>query len=364
MKKNNKVNNSNLENEDSKETVNIDRVKIKKLVNEFPGQRKNLITDSQISARTFDRLVDTKVKSKVNKKTVKSLAKALKVPFGDLITGEDIAPSVSNLEYIKSFAGHPGLDNRQAVCKFYNCTINKDNSNLFKTIMEFMYTNKKPRKVANLEGPDEILRKEIDFINSLAEPNTALDELEKQGIRMYLGEYDAFYIAAWTSTEPEQRENKDFDPDVHHEEERFEIVDVNFNEYYPVYSTIKIVAFFESRSNSIQVKINNGYGSSEMAINAYKEFVTKNLEKDSIKKMNNYEKILETIEEIGVFNNTYYEIKNFATYPMNYNYFFSTKPRAELLKYPEFKIDLVYPRKSHFSLDEFKEIKKKEETMN
>lgn len=361
MKENkiNKKTDNSLNNQEKDATVSVDRVRIRKLVEEFPGLRKNLIADSQISPRTFDRLVNTKIKSKVNRKSLENLAKALNVPVGDLVTGEDIGPSVANLTYRDSFVGHPGLNSEDYVNKFYNCKITNENTHLFETIYEFMYRTKMSRKFRDKKGAEEIINSEMNFIKSLAEPNTALSELEKQGIRMYTGTYDVFYMKQWDMFEPEQRKKRDYDPDV--DDEDWEIINHKYINIYPVYANVKIIAFFESKADSIQVKVNNGYGSSKIAINTYRDFVEKNIKDEKLKKINNYDMINETLNELGVYNNSTNHIENLHHPGYGYN-FFSTHPKTKL-KLPEFLQDTIFPKKAFFNNDEYREIKKKEETM-
>ena len=80
-----------------------------------------------------------------------------------------------------------------------------------------------------------------------------------------------------------------------------------------------------------------------------------------MREINNYDKIYETLNELGVYDNSTNHVEELH-HPWYGYTFFSTRPKTKL-KLPEFLQDTIFPKKAFFTNDEYKEIKKKEEPM-
>ena len=329
-------------------TVRIDKVRLNSLISNHKEGRGWVYSKSGIKERTFARLIDLKSDSKVNIETVKSISKVLDVPSDDFIINDDIDSSLVTLAKINSFAGHPSYSAKEAVHKYYNCNIDDNNSKYFKDLNEFIYKSTNPRKTRG--DINDLIKGENEFIDSLSSANTALKNLKEQGIGMYVGEYHAYYIHSWVHGEPEYLDE---------EEVRY----TKYHCYYPAYEKIKVVAFFKSEADEIQINVNKGYINRIAAIKAYKDFIKINLEEKSIQKIygNNIKELNDTVDKFDIYDNQKGDISNLSVYT---SYIFTTYPKTKLIKNIEYDYSSVLKAKGVSIPDgEYKEIKKKEEPM-
>ena len=342
-------------------TVRIDKARLNSLINSHKKGRGWIYQQSGIKERTFARLIDLKSDNKVNIESVKSLSRVLEVPEDDFIINDEIDTSFVTLKKISSFAGHPTYSAKEAVHKYYNCNIDEDNSKCFKDLNEFIYKSTNPRKTRG--NVKDLISGENEFIDSLSSANTALKTLRNQSIGMYVGEYYVFYIDSWVDGEPNYVERLDFDPEVDEEHERYDVKYTKYHCYYPAYEKIKVVAFFKSDADEIQIKVNKGYENRIETIKAYKEFIKINMDVKSIQNLhvNNIEKLYEAVDKFDIYDNQKGDISDISVMS---NSQFTAYPNTKLIKNVEYDYTSVLRAKGVSIPDgEYKEVKKKEEPM-